>query len=361
MAKSLEKFEGRVIFAGGGTGGHLYPGVALAEELSKRGFNNYIFLASSRQIDRDILEKAGYTFISQNVSAFMGVGILGKVKSLLSLFGASLKAMKYIKKGDVVILTGGFAAAPSCIAGYLKGASIYLHEQNSVMGLVNRLCSKMAKKVFLSFKDMRNFDDSSKKAVLVGNPVRSEFYNIEREDIKGECKNILIMGGSQGSKIINSFVAKAARSLMEGGFNIVHQAGGKLYDEVLLEYGEVVEEYKGRLEVVKYIDDVVSKMKWADIIISRSGAGAVFEIRSARLPAIFIPFAKASENHQYYNALELVEGKAAEIILENELSEEVLLEAVNKLNENIDLYRSNIASLAKLESSKLILDEVFCE
>ena len=201
-----------VIFAGGGTGGHLYPSIALAEVLSQKGIE-FKFLVSDRGIDARILTRLGYKYIEQNVAPFMGKGLFGKINALIKLFGAVIQTYPIIKKGDKVFLSGGFAAAPAAIVAKIKGCELYLHEQNSVMGLVNRTFARVSKKVFLSFPNTKN---ASGNTVVTGNPVRRVFKTFKKKD--DFTGSILVLGGSQGSRAINEIIVKSIDEIMAAGF-----------------------------------------------------------------------------------------------------------------------------------------------
>ena len=342
----------KVIFAGGGTGGHLYPAVAISEQLVKANIDFY-FMVSNRGIEKSILTPLGYEFEEQNVSAFMGQGIFGKIKAVCSMLSATKRALKVVQKGDKVVLTGGFAAAPSAIAAILKGCDLYLHEQNSVMGLVNRIFAKFSKKVFLSFENTKN---AKGNLIVTGNPVREVFYNtLPKKDYTGR---LLILGGSQGSRKINKLISSSIDEIMSAGFNVTHQCGAKLYDETKDMYGNKLDEYKDRLILKAYIENAVDEMSKADIIISRSGAGAVFEIKALKCPAVYIPFAGASENHQYYNALE-EKNKGCCIILEEDKADTASLKtALNEIKDNIAVYRANLEKSPVQRSSEIIFKEL---
>lgn len=345
----------RVIFAGGGTGGHLYPAVSVAEKLKEHNIDFY-FMVSDRGIEAKILSGLGYPYEEQKVSAFMGQGIAGKIKAVFNMIKSAFRAMKVVKKGDKIFLTGGFAAAPPAIAGLLKGCDIYMHEQNSVMGLVNRIFAKFSKKVFLSFENTQNIKKRDGRYVVTGNPVRNKFRSVEKKT--GYDGRLLVLGGSQGSRKINSLIASSIDSLMEEGYTVIHQTGGKLYDETIEKYGDKLKEYGDKIKVMPYIDNIAEEMSKADIIIGRSGAGAVFEILALNCPALYIPFGGASENHQYYNALYVEQQGGCIILDENNAVKEKLLEDLKQLKENIEDYRKNLSEMKKYDSSMIIYKEI---
>lgn len=342
----------RVIIAGGGTGGHLYPGIAVAEKLHEKGVKTF-FLVSDRGIERRVLSSLGYGFQEQDISAFMGEGIRGKAKSLAKLLKAANKAMRYIDEKDKVLLLGGFAAAPAALAAVLKGADLYMHEQNSVMGIVNRFMSFFSKRVFISYKDTLH---APKRSMLVGNPVRKSF---EKGEIKKEAgKKILVLGGSGGSRVINTTFAKASKELLRLGYTIRHQTGEKLYDETVAEYEKFTKEKGDALKIEAYIDDMAQAYEEADIVVSRSGSGAVFETLNMRRPALYIPFAKAAGNHQYYNALRMEKEGVAKVLQESELTAETLSESVIEIYKNFENFNKNLKAAELLNSAELIVKKM---
>ncbi len=341
----------KVVFAGGGTGGHLYPAIAISEQLKKHNIPFY-FMVSNRGIEKSILTPLNYEFEEQHVTAFMGVSFSMKIKAVFNMIKALKRALQVVEKGDKVIITGGFAAAPSAIVAIIKGCDLYLHEQNSVMGLVNRMFAKFSKKVFLSFEHSKN---AKGNIIVTGNPVREVFY--KEESKKGYDNNLLILGGSQGSRKINTLIAASINEIMELGFNVVHQCGKKLYDETVEMYGSHLENFKTRLTLKPYIENAAIEMGKADIIISRSGAGAVFEIKALKCPAIYIPFAGASENHQYYNALSEKEQGSCIIIEEKNADTNNLTAALKEMKENIEKYRASF-SKEIIKSSEIIYKEL---
>ncbi len=344
----------RIIFAGGGTGGHLYPAVAIAEVLQKKKVD-FTFLVSDRGIDARILTSLGYNYKEQKVSAFMGKGIFGKITALIKLFVAVVKTYPLIKKDDVVFLMGGFAAAPAAIIAKIKGSKLYLHEQNSVMGLVNRTFAKMSHKVFLSFPNTKN---ALGNTIVTGNPVRKSFKRQEAKEFTGK---ILVLGGSQGSRKINNIIINAVDEIINNGFTLIHQTGEGLYRETINNYGRKLKEYGNKIEVAAYIDNVASKMKDVDIIIGRSGAGTVFEVMAVGCAAIYIPLKTASENHQYYNGLFVEENGFGLLIEEDNANTHELIKKLNYIKENIEEFRNKIKNTPYLNSAEMIVREVGIE
>lgn len=342
----------RVIIAGGGTGGHLYPGIAVAEKLHEKGIKTF-FLVSDRGIEKKVLSSLNYGFQEQDISAFMGEGILGKIKSIMKLLKAANSAMRYIDKNDKVLLLGGFAAAPAALAAMFKGADIYMHEQNSVMGLVNRAMSFLAKRIFTSYENTLH---APKRSMLVGNPVRENLANGQVKETAE--KNILVLGGSGGSRIINNGMAKASRELLRLGYSIRHQTGVKLYDEAVAEYEKFTKEKGANLKIEPYIEDMAEAYRSADIIVARAGSGTVFEALHMKRAVLYIPFAKSAGNHQYHNALCMEKAGVAKILEEKDLTSENLVENIIDLHNNAGLYKNNLESAVLLNSAELIVKKM---
>ncbi len=342
----------KVILAGGGTGGHLYPGVAIAEELKIKGID-CLFLVSDRGIDGEILSKAGFPFIEQKLSAFKGKNIVGKLISLSKLLPAVLRISPYIDKADKIILLGGFASVTAGLTGVLKRNKIYIHEQNSVMGLTNGIFAKFADKVFLSFEKTLN---KKGNCVVTGNPVRKEFANIKA---KGKLsKNLLVIGGSQGSRIINELVASASDYLTAQDFNIMHQTGKKLYLETVNFYKSKKLENNKFIKIMPYIDDMKSAYEWADIVISRAGSGSVFEITYTKRPAIYIPLKIAADNHQKMNAIAATEFSFAKILEEESANKENLINKINEIYEEYERMKIKLEKIKFKDTAKIILREM---
>jgi UDP-N-acetylglucosamine--N-acetylmuramyl-(pentapeptide) pyrophosphoryl-undecaprenol N-acetylglucosamine transferase len=338
----------RLVIAGGGTGGHLYPGVAVAEYVKQFGVDSF-FIVSKRGLERKVLTDLGYPFYEQSETPLNGVSALRKVKSVFMLMKEVARCHRLLKKDDKLLLTGGFVSAAAALVGSMKGIEMYLHEQNSVMGMTNRKFAGSCEKVFLSFPDTKK---AVGKTTVTGNPVRAMFKNIPMKEEAG--KNILILGGSQGSRFINTQVAEAAKSLLEAGFTIRHQAGGKLL-------GETVEKYNGlgitpdeRLQVTGYIDDVAEALEWADVVIARSGSGTVFEVMNAKRVALYIPFALSADEHQLYNAKFAEEQGVAKVLTEDDAKPEALAGMVKSISLNYDSYKTALENLKTYESVELI-------
>ncbi|PLX66045.1 MAG: UDP-N-acetylglucosamine--N-acetylmuramyl-(pentapeptide) pyrophosphoryl-undecaprenol N-acetylglucosamine transferase [Denitrovibrio sp.] len=338
----------RLVIAGGGTGGHLYPGIAVADYVKQFGVDSF-FIVSNRGLERRILSELGYPFYEQSETPLNGVSFMRKVKSVFLLMKEIAKCYRILKKSDKLLLTGGFVSAAAALVGSMKGVEMYLHEQNSVMGLTNRKFAGSCEKVFLSFPDTKKVVG---KTFVTGNPVREQFRNIPVKEVME--KRILVLGGSQGSRFVNNQVAEASESLLKAGFIIRHQTGGKLLDETLEKYRSLGLEISEKLEVTGYIDDVAENLKWADIVIARSGSGTIFEITNARRLALYIPFAYASDEHQFHNAKYAEKKGVAKVLTEEEAKPETLVGMVKSFALNFENYQAALNKLEIYDSVELI-------
>jgi UDP-N-acetylglucosamine--N-acetylmuramyl-(pentapeptide) pyrophosphoryl-undecaprenol N-acetylglucosamine transferase len=341
----------KVIIAGGGTGGHLYPGIAIAERLKEKDVDT-LFMVSNRGIEKKVLTPLGYRFIEQPETPIKGVSLTKRLNSIMKIFGNIRLALNNVNKNDKVVLLGGFASFSTGVAGVMRSSEIYIHEQNSVMGLSNRIFSKFAKKVFVSFD---NTFKAPKNSIVVGNPVRKIFENSYAKSYPE--KQILVLGGSQGSRFLNKLIIDAASKLLNDGFKIIHQTGEKLYDEVIDGYRSK-DINLDNINIRKYIDDIASVYKWADLILSRAGAGSVFEIIYSKRYGVFVPFSAATDNHQYYNALYAESKGVGVVIEEKDATVDKFIDAVDKYYNNFELYRSNFEKIQYKDSANLILKEM---
>lgn len=339
----------RIIIAGGGTGGHLYPGIAVAQYLKEHTDIDCFFIVSDRGLERRVLTELGFDFYEQKETPLKGVSMTTRIRSMFRLMKELWVCYALIKRHDIVLLTGGFASAAAGLVAVMKGLRLYMHEQNSVMGFTNKLLAGCCDKVFLSFPDTINAQGNT---VVAGNPVRKEFTQIkEQTDIK---KRILILGGSQGSRIVNNLVADSATTLISKGWSITHQTGGALFEETVKKYENNGLKENESLKICGYIDNVAEALENADVVIARSGSGTVFEVTNAGRYAIYVPFAKAADNHQFFNA-KFAEGQEiAKVVTEDCANVEKIVEAIEDYEKNSDLYIEKLKSVKTYKSTEII-------
>lgn len=354
----------------GGTGGHIFPALAVAEKLRERGADIH-WLGTHAGMEFDLVPTKNIPLYLISIKGFRGKGLLKKILIPFLLVKAIVQAFFIIRKiaPDAVVGFGGYVAAPGGIAAYLLGKPLIIHEQNSVAGSTNKLLAKFATKI------LEAFSGSLKNAVLVGNPVRKPvvdlFYELdskinsldknldEPDDLQSsvdlkQAKNLLIMGGSLGAAAINNVLPHALNQLpQEMPINIWHQTGKGKSQKVSEDYKELGIDAR----IDEFIEDVTEAYRWADLIICRAGALTVSEVAIVGLPAIFIPYPHAIDNHQSINAQWLVKNNASEMIEQSNLNASSLSEMLNKLlsdKQKMTEYSSALKKLSMPDSAKYV-------
>lgn len=323
----------RFLVAGGGTGGHLFPGVAVAEEFLRRDPGTEIlFVGTGRPVEKEILGARGLKNRSITAAGLKGKSMIGRLKSLFSLPLGLFQSLSVIFKfkPDLVFGVGGYVSGPVSVAARLMGVPTAIHEQNSVPGMTNRLLGKLVNLVFISFRSSENHFPTG-KVHLTGNPIRKEIIEAAESERSKDSKGFVVMtaGGSQGAHAVNEAMVEAIR-IAAGKINnlsVIHQTGTADCDQVTEEYKKI----GVRAEVQAFITDMERAYSEADLIICRAGALTVAEVAAMGRPAVFIPLPTAADNHQEINARSLVDEGAAEIILQADLTPELLAERLTTL------------------------------
>lgn len=327
----------RVIFAGGGTGGHLFPAIAVMEELRRREPDlEVLFVGTARGIETKVVPQLGERLTCLSVSPLKGRSPGQLVKSLAALPGAGLEAARVVQnfRPSLVIGVGGYAAGPMVLAARTLGVPSALLEQNAHVGLTNRLLSRVVQRAYLSFEETAT--QFPARAVRVfGNPVRRAFVTagtMARMDPLGfemRARRVLVVGGSQGAKVLNQVVpeALARAGLAERGIEIVHQTGHAMCDEVNAHYGRL----GLRANVTPFIDDMARAYASAALVIGRAGATSLAEICAVGRPSLLIPFPHAADDHQWHNARALEARGAAMAMREQGLDAGTLGQCIGEL------------------------------
>jgi UDP-N-acetylglucosamine--N-acetylmuramyl-(pentapeptide) pyrophosphoryl-undecaprenol N-acetylglucosamine transferase len=322
-----------LIIAGGGTGGHLFPGIAVAEALMDiNPLNQVLFLGTDRPLEIKILAKTSFCHETIPAGGIKGLSIWSKIKSLLRIPSGILKAMNIYRKFSphIVLGVGGYVSAPCCIAAHLMGIPVIIQEQNSIPGLTNRLLGKIADRIYVSFPETcQRFNQ--KKTFYVGNPVRKEIVQASTEtpiQKNTNCFTVFIIGGSQGARAINIAITDALPFLDKTQIAFIHQSGQK--DEQHLKDTYQINGFQA--DVRSFFHDMMAQYKKADLIVSRSGASTVAELTILGKPSIFIPFPFAADNHQEKNARAIVKAGGADMILESQLTGKVLADRISFLS-----------------------------
>lgn len=316
----------RILIMAGGTGGHVFPALAIAEAFRESG-SEVLWLGTRGRMEEQLVPKYGFPIAYIDVKGVRRNGLLAKLKAPFMVTRALFQSIAIIRKfkPEVVLGMGGYASGPGGLASRLLGIPVMLHEQNAAAGLTNRLLFLLAKKVMLGFPGA--FTGS--KVSVVGNPVRPKIvalHDLER-CFTGDPLRILIVGGSLGARALNQIVPEALK-LCRGAIRVTHQCGKGNQESVTRLYGNASFSFT----VSDFIDDMTKAYTDADLIICRAGAMTVAEVSCAALPAIFVPLPSAVDDHQTKNAAFLKDAGAALIAKQSELDSQSLATLIDELN-----------------------------
>jgi UDP-N-acetylglucosamine--N-acetylmuramyl-(pentapeptide) pyrophosphoryl-undecaprenol N-acetylglucosamine transferase len=306
----------KIIIAGGGTGGHLFPGIAVAEELKARG-HEVRFVGTARGIEARVCPQEGWPLDLIDVGGLKGGGALALIKGLLRVpraMGQSFGLLRRLKP-DLVIGVGGYASGPFVLAAALTGRPTAILEQNSVPGVTNRMLGRVVKVVFGAFDAARAYFPPA-KVRLVGNPVRRKVRERLSASGSGSASGVLVVGGSQGAHAVNELVLEAMKILKSQGVapRLVHQTGEKDAPDFQRRYAEA----GVTAEVKAFIDDMAAAYRGAELVVCRAGASTLAELTALGLPSLLIPFPQAADDHQTVNARELEEKGAARVLVQKD-------------------------------------------
>ncbi|MCU4674213.1 undecaprenyldiphospho-muramoylpentapeptide beta-N-acetylglucosaminyltransferase [Catenovulum sp. 2E275] len=303
----------RILIMAGGTGGHIFPGLAVAQELSTKGWQ-VLWLGTADRMEADLVPKAGFDIEFINIKGVRNKSKLAKFKSPFMVLNAVMQARKVIKqfKPDVVVGFGGYVALPGGIAAWLAKVPLVIHEQNAAVGLTNRILSRFANKVLVAFS---GFEHLGNKMVRVGNPLRKQIAPAVSPKVTAPV-SILVVGGSLGAQALNQYVPKALAGFAQNDFCVLHQAGKGQQAETEQAYQQTAINY----QVVEFIDDMASAYEKADLVICRAGALTVSEIAAIGRASIFVPLPHAVDDHQTFNARVLVDASCGYLLPQNQLA-----------------------------------------
>lgn len=350
----------KIIIAGGGTGGHLFPGIAVAEEFLKRNRENRVlFIGTERGLEKKILGNLGFQLCTLDVEGIKGRGMVKIIGALFKIPRSLRQSYRIIRDfcPSIVMGVGGYASGPAVITAHMMGIKTAIMEQNALPGMTNRILGKFVDRIFLTFTDTKkHFPDE--KTTVCGNPVRASFLteNLNRERIEGKF-TILVFGGSQGAHTINSAVMNALPYLkdMRQKLKVIHQTGEKDMDHVSKDY----ENYGMDVEIVPFIMDMAGAYRSSDLLICRAGATSIAEITASGKAAILIPFPFAVNDHQTKNAGVLVEAQAAIMIHEKDLNGRKLAESIEYFYQHPHILKEmekKSASLGNIRAASDIVD-----
>lgn len=359
----------RIIISGGGTGGHIFPAVSIANAIKEQHPEaEILFVGAEGRMEMQRVPAAGYQIIGLPVAGFDRKHLLKNISVLIKLMKSQIKARRIIKefKPDAAVGVGGYASGPTLKVAGSMGIPTLIQEQNSYAGVTNKLLAKKACKICVAYEGMERFFDKE-KIILTGNPVRQNLLNqqMSREDairsfnLDPTKKTVLIVGGSLGARTINNCVLNGLDQIRQSGVQFIWQTGKFYINEAKEKVGQA-ENYP-MLHTTDFITDMAAAYSAADLVISRAGAGSISEFCLLGKPVILVPSPNVAEDHQTKNALALVAKDAALYIKDAEVSEKLLKTAIETVQqpETLKKLSTNIAKLAFKDSANTIAEEVW--
>ena len=348
----------RFLFAGGGTGGHLFPAVAVAEQIREmKPEADILFIGTKDRIEGRVVPKLGFKFRSIWIKGFSRKinleNLLFPVKLFVSLIQSL--AINISFKPKVAIGSGGYVSGPAIWAASVIGAKIILLEQNSYPGVTTRLLEKYASEVHLSFQESKKYLRKEKIHHITGNPVRKNLGRMKKEealrkfDLLDEKKTLLVLGGSLGAKTINEAMSENLKILIENNIQVIWQTG-KNYFEQFKTMNSV------NIKVYDFIEDMNAAYSACDLLLARAGATTIAELLNLGIPAILAPSPNVAENHQYFNAKSLSENEAAILIEDKNLKNELVTNVLETLKSEAKLFdlKQKALAMAKQDAAKVI-------
>ncbi|MBR0597064.1 undecaprenyldiphospho-muramoylpentapeptide beta-N-acetylglucosaminyltransferase [Sinanaerobacter chloroacetimidivorans] len=334
----------KVIMTGGGTGGHIYPAIAIADKIKRKHPDaEILFIGTEKGMEKDLVPKNGYDIKFITVSGFHRKKLWKNVKTARDLIKSNRQTKKILEefRPDLVIGTGGYVCGPVVRLAHKMGIKTFIHEQNAFPGVTNKLLEKYVDKVFVSFSESKEYFKDADKLVVTGNPIRKSFFissgNTSREKLKIKPSEFVILcfGGSLGAGKINSTMVGVVEALNQIPDLKLFFITGKIYYEricnALQEKGIQSSEH---INIMEYADNMHEYLSAADLVISRAGALTVSEITACGKPSILIPSPNVTGNHQYFNAKVVADKGGAVIIEEKDLTEEKLIGILMRLKNN---------------------------
>lgn len=339
----------RIVIMAGGTGGHVFPALAVAQELAGQGWE-VSWLGTHAGLESKVVPANGLDIDWLSVAGVRGKGLFAKLAAILKLLKACWQALAILKqrKPDVVLGMGGFVAGPGGLMAKLLGIPLVIHEQNRIPGTTNRILAKFANQVLEAFPGSFN---KKINAQCTGNPLRRTFLQASRQAtgvIASPPLKILVVGGSQGAQILNQTVPAAVAQLSDVA--VKHQTGAAMLAEVAEHYQRL----GVNAEANAFIDDMAAAYQWADLVVCRAGAMTISELAAMAKPAILVPLPNAIDDHQTANARYLTEAGAGIMLLQKELTTETLAEKITQASRGLDVMATAAKRCARLDATPVV-------
>jgi UDP-N-acetylglucosamine--N-acetylmuramyl-(pentapeptide) pyrophosphoryl-undecaprenol N-acetylglucosamine transferase len=357
----------RIIISGGGTGGHIFPAIAIANALKKLDpATEILFVGALGRMEMDKVPAAGYKIIGLNIQGIQRKSVWKNLLFPVKLFNSVNKALQIIKdfKPDAAVGVGGYASGPLLYAASLKGIPYLIQEQNSYAGITNKWLGKKAEKICVAFDGMEQFFPAA-KILKTGNPIRKESVDVagkkmqalENYKLSTEKKTIMVTGGSLGARTLNNSVLAALDEIVKADVQLIWQTGKVYYKTIIEQLGG---NYHPNIKIMEFVNRMDLAYAAADVIISRAGAGTIAELCVVKKPVILVPSPNVAEDHQTKNALALVNEQAAIFVADRDAEAKLITKALELLNDK-QLQKKlsdNIGKMALPNADEVIAKEV---
>ena len=354
----------KIIISAGGTGGHIYPALAIIEKFREKEENlDVLYIGTHNRMEKEIIPRENIKYEEIEIYGFSKKHIRRDVKNVFLIRKAYKKCLKIMRKfkPDVVIGVGGYVTFPVIRAAHHLRIKTFIHEQNSIPGRSNLVLSRYVNLVGVSFEDSKKYFSNPKKVIYTGNPCGNRALNapiMKAKDVglSNNKKLVIVVAGSLGSVTLNEKFKEFLHLCGNAKFQVLYITGEGYYDEFIKD-----EEFADNVVVMPYLNNLVGLMKSADLIVTRAGAGIITESLALALPAVFIPSPYVAYNHQYYNAVELKSKNAAYMLEEKDLNSKVLIALINNILYDKEKYyeiKHNISQLNVINSADIIYDAI---
>lgn len=358
----------KVIVSGGGTGGHIYPALAVINEIKRRESNaEFLYIGSEKGLEKDIVEKEGITFSAVDISGFKRKISFENINTVIKFLKSVNDSKKLIKnfKPDIVIGTGGFVCGPVLYAASKLKIPTVVHEQNVIPGLTNKFLSKYVDIIAISFNGSKKYFESHKNVVLTGNPRATEVVKADDNigykflNISSDKKVILIFGGSRGAKSINNSFLEMVHMLKNyRDYHFIFVTGTVHYDSIIEDLKDKKLINIENVSIYPYLYNMPEILKITNLNVSRAGASTLAEVTALGIPSILIPSPYVTNNHQEKNAKWIEEQGAGKMIKEEELNGEILLKSIQEVIQNNEKYSLNAKKIGIPNSASTFYSEI---
>ena len=352
----------KFILTAGGTGGHIYPALSVLDEIKKDKDNEYLYIGTKDRMENDIIPSMGIPYVGLEIYGLSKTNMLRNIKNIKCIISSYKKCLQIMDefKPDAVIAFGGYVTLPVCLAARKKGVKVFLHEQNMLPGKTNIFLSRKVDAVFISFENGKE-KLKCKNIIYTGNPVSQRAIECKKFDktdlgFSKKKKLIIIVMGSLGSTSVNEKLLDFLRSFERKDSELLFITGKKSYAD--LNNNLIV---PNSTKIVPFFDNLPSLMKSADLIISRAGASTIAEIMATKTPSILIPSPYVANNHQFYNAMDLVDKKISVMIEEKDLNKKILTDTIDDIfkEKKYNEIKENLSKIEDVSSSTIIMNEVY--